>query len=69
MSKEMQRTVYEGDVIQSVKVIGITLKADPETVARYNESVARLKQSLARLNAATRVWRRPDEQNVIDQEM
>lgn len=68
MSQELQRKVYEGDVIQSVKVIGITLKADPETVARYNESVARLRQSLVRLSVATRVWRRPDEQNVIDQE-
>jgi hypothetical protein len=68
MSKQLQRKVYEGDVIQSVKVLGVTLKADAETVARYEASLAQVKQALARLKVATRVWQRPDERNVIDQE-
>ena len=66
--KELVRKVYEGDVVRPVKVLGVTLTADTETVARYEESLVRVKQSLARLREATRMWRRPDEKNVIDQE-
>lgn len=70
MSKELQRKVYEGDVIQSVKVVGVTFKADVETVQSFNAACENLRRALANLKDAVRmaIWQRPDEKNVIDQE-
>ena len=70
MSKELQRKVYEGDVIQSVKALSITLKVDPETVRTFEQACENLRKSIDNLKDALpmQVWQRPDEKDIIDQE-
>ena len=67
--KRLVRRVYEGEVISSVKVLGVTLKAGDETVQSYNEAVGNLRRSLKRLKEAVTISirQRPDEKDIIDQ--
>ena len=67
--KRLVRKVYEGEIISSVKVLGVTLKADDKTVQSYNEAVDNLRKSLKRLKEAIRISirQRPDEKDITDQ--
>jgi hypothetical protein len=47
-SKDIKPYVHEGEVLTPVKVLGVTLYADPQTVKDYNESLDRVHQAFRR---------------------
>lgn len=55
--KDIKPHVIEGDVIVPVKVLGVTLRADVETVAKYQTAVEQARDALQQLVAAlSRIW-------------
>ena len=64
--RQLQQTVYIGDVLTPVGILGVSTLAQPESVAEFRAALKNAKQSFARLKIAMRLVVSPDEHNVID---